>query len=65
MKFRFRQMRGKWEESSRNSTRMEMKRGCGARRKNEELAVRTKREQPEEMKLLLFKKLLPGQHICL
>lgn len=42
-----------------------MKRGCGARRKNEELAVRTKREQPEEMKLLLFKKLLPGQHICL
>lgn len=32
---------------------MKMKRGCGARRKNEELAARTKREQPEEIKLAL------------
>lgn len=41
-----------------------MKRGFGARRKNEELAVRTKREEPEEIKLLLFKKLLPGHYTC-
>lgn len=38
----------------RNSTRVQIKRGRGARRKTEELAAKTKREGPEEIKLSLL-----------